>query len=75
MSKRFVYILIAEEGCNIVATETSIKKIVDKFGKDLELLSYQHMNRLVRPTKEEGGEVQFKSKNGIRYKIAARRVQ
>lgn len=73
MSKRFVYILI-DQDCHIVATETSVKKIVDKHGERLGLLSYQHLTRLARRTKEQGGESSFKSKNGETFKICARRV-
>jgi len=73
-SRRFTYILIAEEGCHVVTAETSIKKISDKYGGTLKLPTYQHLSRLARGTKEEGGEAQFKSKDGTRYKITARRI-
>lgn len=74
MGKRFVYILLSEE-CEVLATETSVKKIHNKHADSLALPSYQHLNRLVRPTKEEGGEADFKGKDGTMYKIAARRIQ
>ena len=74
MAKRYVYILLSEK-CEVLAAETSVKKIIDKYGDKLGLLSYQHINRLVRPTKEEGGEAEFKGKNGDRFRIAARRIQ
>lgn len=74
MAKRFVYILLSKD-CEILATETSVKKIVEKFGKKYQLLSYQHLTRLVRPTKKEGGQVHFKAKDGTMYRIAARQIQ
>lgn len=73
-SRRFTYILIAEEGCHVVTAETSIKKISEKYGRDLKLPTYQHLSRLARSTKGEGGEASFKNKEGMRYKIAARRI-
>lgn len=73
-TKRYTYILLQEEGCKIVTAETSIKKIVDKYGDELHLPTYQHLSRLVRATKEEGGEARFKNKEGAWYKIAGRRL-
>ncbi len=76
MSKRNVYILLSEE-CEILATETSLKKIVDKFGDKYGLLSYKYLSELLGKARSEKdrAEFEFTGKEGGNYKLAARRIQ
>ena len=72
MQKRYVYILLTEN-CDILATETSLKKIIEKHGE--KLLSYGYLAQLISPAKKKGTDVLFTGKDGNKYKLAARRLQ
>lgn len=74
MPKRYVYILLSED-CEILATETSLKKVVDKYGEEHGLLSWGYLTKLVSKKKESGEQVHFTGKNGDKYRLAARRIQ
>ena len=74
MAKRFIYILLSED-CEILATETSLKKICDKYGEEYGLLSWGYLTKLLSPKKETGEQVHFKGKNGDKFRLAARRIQ
>lgn len=72
MGKRHVYILLSDD-CEILATETSLKKIVEKFPG--RLLSYGYLSQLLAPAKRKGETVSFTGKDGNKYQLAARRIQ
>ncbi len=76
MSKRNVYILLSAD-CEILATETSLKKIVDKHGEKYSLLSYKYLSELLGKARKEKGkaEFDFTGKNGNTYTLAARRIR
>lgn len=74
MQKRYVYILIGE-GCELIAVETSLKKIVDKHSQERGLLSYGYLAQKLGPAKRKGEDVTFTGKNGDTFKLAARRLQ
>lgn len=74
MQKRYVYILLSEE-CEIIATETSLKKIWDKHAEELGLLSRAYISQLLSRKKESGEQLRFNGKHGDKFRLAARRIQ
>lgn len=74
MAKRFVYILLSDD-CDILATETSLKKLIDKHSDKYDLLSWGYLTKLLSPKKETGEQVRFTGKDGKKYRLAASRIQ
>lgn len=74
MPKRYVYILLSED-CEILAIETSLKKVVDKHGEQYNLLSWGYLTKLLSPKKGTGEQLHFTGKDGRRFRLAARRIQ
>lgn len=74
MQKRFVYILLSSE-CEVLATETSLKKIIDKYAEAYKLPNYRYLQKKLAPLKEKGEQLKFKADDGQFYRLSASRVQ
>jgi hypothetical protein len=74
MNKRYVYILLSDD-CEILATETSLKKLINKHGETYSLLSWGYLTKLLSPKKETGEQVIFQGRDGNTYRLAASRIQ
>lgn len=64
------YILQDSSG-QILAVETNLKKLASNHGDRYKLLSYQHMQRLTKKAKDDGGsEITINGKDGNDYTIS-----
>lgn len=74
MQKRYVYIPLSDD-CQILTTETFLKKLCDKHSDKYGLLTWRYLTDQISPLKETRGQFRFKGKDGTYYRLAASRIQ
>ena len=72
--KRYIYLLISDD-CRILAAETGLKKLVNKYGEKYKLPDYVALVRKLKPAKVAGEQAFIEATDGTRYRLAAPRVQ